>query len=126
MGDFQIAQAAHILETVERLDQALAHGTVVVGTKGEGRDLETRSVVTLEQFHHQLGGGMGMEIRRQIGEADAVMAVGLTIPQSRLGWRHAVDDIFSASSEQCSVLAIAQQYKRLDQRMAGPNIALQP
>jgi hypothetical protein len=43
--------------------------------------------MALEQFRHQLGGGMLMEIRRQIGQANAVMPIGL--PAYKGGWRGA-------------------------------------
>ena len=68
---------AHILETVKRLDDPRAHRAAVVAAEGNPRHLESRAVMAFDQAGDQFGGGMLMEIRRQIGDADAVMGVTL-------------------------------------------------
>ena len=58
-----------------RHDRAVAHTGA-----GPGGDLEAAAIMTFEQFHHQPGGGMLVEIGRQIGQPDLVMAIAFSIP----------------------------------------------
>ena len=61
--------------------QAAAHAAVGVRPEGQRRGLEACRVMPLEEFGHQVGGGMLVQVGRQVGHADALVPVTLAAPQ---------------------------------------------
>src|SRR5262249_20105765 len=82
--DLAVVLAAHVVELIERRDQPLPRCALVVDTERYGDDLELAAVVALEQLGHQERGGVRLEVGREIGDADLVVAPGLAGPQR---WR---------------------------------------
>ena len=73
-----------------------------------------------EEFRGQPSGGMVVEIRRQIGDANFVVAINCTIPQ-RLLWDRIHPELsFRAFKLQRSVIAVAQQRQWRDDRLCVP------
>ena len=72
-------------KSIEGPDQPRPHGAAIIPAEGNGGDFKTRPVMALDQAGDQFGGGMLVEIRRQIGDADAVMVVALAGPKRRVG-----------------------------------------
>ncbi len=64
-------QRTNIDETVERPIEPRAHLAFIVGTVGISEHLEAVTIMALEQFCHQVRGGMLMKISRQIAKANA-------------------------------------------------------
>ena len=81
-----VALLAHVDEAAKGFLQALAHAVLAVGAERDGDGVEAGAVVALEALGHQVGGGVVVEVGRQVGHTDAVMVVALTRPQ-RLGVR---------------------------------------
>jgi hypothetical protein len=74
-GRREITQAAHFEEAVESATDAVLCAAVVFRAKRDPNHLEPAAVVLLDQSRKQVGGRVIVEIRRQIGEADAVVVV---------------------------------------------------
>src|SRR5580698_5318172 len=110
-----IASGTHIVESIERLLQPGTHGALVVAAKGECRNLKPRSVMMFDEPGNQFGGGVLAEIARQVGDADALPAIGLDRPKRRNGRRYAIlDELFRANPPQCGVVAEGQKGKWRD------------
>jgi hypothetical protein len=74
-GRREITQAAHFEEAVESATDAVLCAAVVFRAKRDPDHLEPAAVVLLDQSRKQVGGRVIVEIRRQIGKADAVVVV---------------------------------------------------
>ena len=57
------------------------HRVLMRGSEGKGEDLETGAIVLLEQFRHEVGGGVVVEVGGKITEADALMLIALAFVQ---------------------------------------------
>ena len=61
--------AVQVLEAVAGALEPLAHVAAVVGAGGDQRHLDAAAVVRFQHLHHQLRGGVLLEIGRQVGDA---------------------------------------------------------
>src|SRR5215813_13294002 len=75
-----IAAHTHVMEGVERFHQPPADVAVIVPVKGHAYNLEARAIVQLEQFGNEISGGMAVEIRREIGHPNPLMACRRAAP----------------------------------------------
>src|SRR5262245_14637214 len=78
---FAVAAQRHVVELIERRDQAPARLTAVVYAIGHAEHLESGPVVQLEQLGRKPGRSMVAEIRREIGEPDLLSNARLMSPR---------------------------------------------
>ena len=112
-GDVGAVEGRKIVEPVEGLDQPGADGAVVAGPVGNADHLELRAVVALDQGRQLERHGMFANIRRDIGQPDAVVAVFFPPPlrRQRLGHK-GPDRAYGALQLQRLVVAVAQKGER--------------
>ena len=68
-GHLRMALPAQFLEMLDRRHHAAAQRAAIVGAGGQREDLEGLAVVLLQHLHQQLAGGMGVEVGRQVAQA---------------------------------------------------------
>ena len=84
----KVGLAANINEAVECGFGALARCAAVIATERDRYGFKTGPVVLFENAGHKLQHGMGAEIGRNIGEADAIVSVAFRGAQRACGSPH--------------------------------------
>src|SRR5262249_8615081 len=74
--DLPVGYARGVDEPIERAHEPGAHLAAVVVSEGDGRDLEARAIVPLEQLDGEMRHGMVVEVGAEIGNLDSLRSGG--------------------------------------------------
>ena len=76
-----VVMLRNINELIKSLDQPRPHIVLLIWAKREGKNLKSGTIMPLEQFRHEVGGGVNMEISREVPNTDSFMVIRLSSPK---------------------------------------------
>ncbi len=93
LRNLPVAVRADLDKVLAGAFDSAAHARILLRTERYRGHFKARSVVLLEQAGHEICRRVVMQIGREIGNANALVRIGFTAPQRRMGRRILVRDM---------------------------------